>query len=200
MIVRRFVRDAVLLGALMCAIRSAGAQSTPSAQREGAVHHGQADGLGPMFTSGLIGAVHHGQADGSGRPTRRKRPPHITPRTGREITSLDGDWRALVEASGEAPKPEWDSAIPKEASAVTVPRLLNRQGASSGEMTCWFWRAFDVPARWQAPGETVRLKFEGATDHVEVWLNGTRLGEHQGGAVPFAFNATPALHLGASNL
>jgi beta-galactosidase/beta-glucuronidase len=46
----------------------------------------------------------------------------------------------------------------------------------------WYRRTFDVPKEWQ--GKRVFLRF-GAVDYrADVWLNGQKLGSHEGGYSP----------------
>jgi beta-galactosidase len=62
----------------------------------------------------------------------------------------------------------------------------------------WYRRSFTVPADWT--GLTFTLNF-GAVNYVaDVWLNGTYLGYHEGGSTPFAFDATPDVRPGATNI
>ncbi len=44
------------------------------------------------------------------------------------------------------------------------------------------------------------LRFASVTHYAEVWLNGSLLGEHKGGFLPFAFEITKAVHPGENDL
>ena len=62
----------------------------------------------------------------------------------------------------------------------------------------WYQRYFEVPSGWQAD-ERIMLHF-GAVDYqAEVFVNGTRVGEHTGGYGPFSFDITEALTPGTAN-
>ncbi len=57
---------------------------------------------------------------------------------------------------------------------------------------CWYQTRFSLPWVWQE--KRVHLRFGSVNYLAEVWLNGVRLGEHEGGHLPFAFDVTPLLH------
>lgn len=49
----------------------------------------------------------------------------------------------------------------------------------------WYRRRFDVPPDWREG--VILLRFGAVDYYAEVWLNGERLGDHEGGYLPFAF-------------
>jgi beta-galactosidase len=53
----------------------------------------------------------------------------------------------------------------------------------------------DAPA-----GKRVHLVFEGANNNTTAWLNGIRVGEHESGYTPFAFDITEAARAGVNDL
>jgi len=59
-------------------------------------------------------------------------------------------------------------------------------------------RDFDLPA--VQPGKVVRLRFDAVYDVASVWLNGRRLGIHEGGYTPFEFDVTKVLKPGKNHL
>jgi beta-glucuronidase len=64
------------------------------------------------------------------------------------------------------------------------PELLYYEG------TVWYERRFDAPAR---PGARQFVQFGAAAQRATVWLNGRRLGAHEGGFTPFTFEVTGQL-------
>jgi beta-galactosidase len=59
-------------------------------------------------------------------------------------------------------------------------------------------KRFHLPER--RAGRLVMLDFDGAMTAATVWINGTRIGEHAGGYVPFSFDCTPYLHDDSENV
>ena len=62
----------------------------------------------------------------------------------------------------------------------------------------WYRKSFRVPETWRA--KRVWLRFGGIDYRSEVWLNGVRLGEHEGQFTPFEFEASQSLRLAETNI
>jgi len=88
-----------------------------------------------------------------------------------------------------------------DCSLLTVPapwqaeaRFRDYTGAA------WYQREFDIPAEWLEKERVVILGF-GAVDYfAEVWLNDIKVGEHEGGYLPFELDVTEAAHRGTNTL
>lgn len=64
----------------------------------------------------------------------------------------------------------------------------------------WYQREFDVPAEWLKTSRVLILGF-GAVDYcAEVWLNDSKVGEHEGGYLPFELDITKAARPGRNIL
>lgn len=95
----------------------------------------------------------------------------------------DGGWKSV-----KVPH-TWNHADePKAASKG--PRYLRGPG--------WYRRTLDLPEG--SPGERMFLRFEAASLVADVYLNGTRLGQHRGGFTAFTFEITDAVNPGANLL
>jgi hypothetical protein len=141
------------------------------------------------------------------------------------VLSLDGVWdfvhessdlaeRLIAEASGLKSRSRDGGLSHRPYSWTSVQKVLGQNPP---------WRAIQVPGPWQAqfddlrlvsgvgwyrkeftlpvdwPGGVTRLHF-GAVDYfAEVWLNGVRLGEHEGGYLPFAFTVQDVLRRDVPN-
>jgi beta-galactosidase/beta-glucuronidase len=57
----------------------------------------------------------------------------------------------------------------------------------------WYRREFSLPDRWR--GQRIWLCFGAVDHHATVWVNGARVGEHEGGYSEFRFDITPACAL-----
>ncbi len=121
----------------------------------------------------------------------------------RQSLRLDSDWKFLRRDvdGGAAPGLDdsaWQSAtLPHTArveSLVTGP-----VGSPTGQWQgiCWYRRRLVVDP---SPDARFFLRFEGAMNVAEVWLDGTRIGEHQGGYLPFVLDITDRVREGRDHL
>jgi beta-glucuronidase len=128
---------------------------------------------------------------------------------GRAGVSLDGAWHVIVDPYDNGsldyrsqPRPHgyFDDARPRDKSdlveydfarspTLQVPGDWNTQRAELlyYEGTIWYQRRFDAALH---PGSRAFVQFGAAAQRATVWLNGKRLGEHEGGFTPFAFEVT----------
>ncbi|HEY5564243.1 MAG TPA: sugar-binding domain-containing protein, partial [Rhodothermia bacterium] len=65
------------------------------------------------------------------------------------------------------------------------------------EREWWYRKSFTVPAH--SAGKTVRLVFDGVDYFCTVWLNGEKLGEHEGAYVPFEYDVTSKVNMDGPN-
>lgn len=129
----------------------------------------------------------------------------------RQTIQLADGWRFIQDANVDgAEKPEFDA---RQWSVVQVPHTWNRVGfylpdpasrvnraehINKVQGIGWYRHTFTVPAG--SKGKRAWLQFDAASRAAEVWLNGTRLGEHKGGFSRFRFDATAALKHSAPNV
>lgn len=102
--------------------------------------------------------------------------------------NLNGIWQYQSGAEGDA--------VPvgqKLASEILVPYPV--ESALSGVMEhherLWYRRSFVVPSSWN--GKQVMLNFGAVDFESEVYINGTSVGIHRGGYLPFSYDVTPYL-------
>ncbi|HEU5072162.1 MAG TPA: glycoside hydrolase family 2 TIM barrel-domain containing protein [Verrucomicrobiae bacterium] len=141
------------------------------------------------------------------------------------IARLETRWAATVTATNvhaEYPRPQfvrtawqnlnglWDYAITPTNAAVPaaydgkilvpfpVESLLSRVERRLDEhSTLWYRRKFTVPAAWR--GQRILLHFGAVDWQTTVFLNGAKIGSHQGGYDAFSFDLTPRLSWGREN-
>ena len=102
--------------------------------------------------------------------------------------NLNGLWNyAITPADAAYGKPDGEILVPfcAESALSGVQRHVGSANA------LWYERTFTVPKAWK--GRDVLLHFGAVDWKAEVWVNGTKVGEHTGGYVPFCFNISPAL-------
>ncbi len=126
--------------------------------------------------------------DGPWRVERVALDPELTMR------ARDASLAAIEQEAGERYLPVFDDG---GWESVSVPGTVNPppDGEEGG---AWYRRQFDIPRAWV--GRSVTIRFGSANYVADVWLNGTWLGYHEGGATPFAFQAGESLLPGRENL
>ncbi len=109
------------------------------------------------------------------------------------LTDRSSSLAAIEAEAGGRQLPGYDDS---HWPAVTIPGVLNPP-PDAADSSAWFRRRFALPADWT--GRTITLKF-GAVNYIaDVWLNGTWLGYHEGGATPFALAVENVARPGAVN-
>jgi hypothetical protein len=103
--------------------------------------------------------------------------------------SLDGQWNFST------------SDAPDTGSLITVPSPWQADARFRDHTgTAWYQSELNIPAEWLAKDRVVILGF-GAVDYfAEVWLNDIKVGEHEGGYLPFELDVTEAARPGMNKL
>ncbi len=116
-----------------------------------------------------------------------------------KVISLDGNgWRIATDPKNEGREAKWFAAPREEAKPTKVPWII--QDAFPGyHGVAWYWREFVAPTNPHVGGRTL-LRFWAVDYLAEVWLNGQRIGGHEGGESPFVLDVTNAIHAGEKNL
>ena len=102
--------------------------------------------------------------------------------------NLNGLWNyAITPATEDSFTSEGRILVPfaVESSLSGVGRTVGKENA------LWYERTFNVPVKWK--GQNILLHFGAVDWKAEVWVNGTKVGEHTGGYTPFTFDITSAL-------
>ena len=103
--------------------------------------------------------------------------------------NLNGLWEYAITPADQTAPTKYDSEILVPFCVESA--LSGVKKAVSNEQALWYTRTFETPPAWN--GRRVLLHF-GAVDWIaQVWLNGERLGEHQGGYDAFSIDLTDAL-------
>ena len=119
----------------------------------------------------------------------------------RQRTSLDGLWRFLLDPDGAGRRDGWENGLPPEAVEMPVPASYNDVLPDAsyrdhvGEV--WYETSVHVPSSWA--GERIVLRFGSATHRAAVWVNGTKVAEHEGGYTPFEADITPVVEIDSRN-
>lgn len=104
--------------------------------------------------------------------------------------SLDGPWRFRFDRERRFHHPD---EIPDWPATIEVPYPPESKASGLGERgfnpVVWYQRDVDI----RADGGRVILHFGAVDYHAAVWVNGVRVGSHDGGHTPFRFDITSAL-------
>ena len=87
---------------------------------------------------------------------------------------------------------------PREAKPTPVPWVIQNIFPDYHGVA-WYWRSFQPPTNPHRNGRYL-LKFEAVDYFAQVWVNGSKVGEHEIGETPFTFDVTDAIRLGQRNL
>lgn len=116
--------------------------------------------------------------------------------------SLDGPWMFRPDRNSAGESQGWHRADggSDDWTAVSVPHTWQTSEDWAGyQGNAWYRRMFQAPAHWAE--QFVRVEFEAVYHSANVWLNGTRIGEHlRKGYTAFTLDASPALRADAENL
>jgi beta-mannosidase len=146
------------------------------------------------------GAIAVPQAAASRPIARVEAAATLPPEWRRQSLSLDGEWELAWGDKGAGPKSEWRTvAVPGSAHLQWLPRgeIYGRSAGWVSRKEWWYRKRFSVPPRFS--GERVRLEFDATDYFAEIYLDGRRLGRHEGYIDPHSYDVTPLLKAGAAH-
>jgi beta-galactosidase len=121
---------------------------------------------------------------------------HLTPADDLEKSiDLNGIWKFATDPPDGFYRPDFDDAA---WPTIQTPSHWVMHGFHSAEGVGGYRRQFHIPAAWA--GRRIKIRFEGVYSGAEVWLNGVRVGWHEGGFTPFEVNAAEAARNGPNLL
>jgi beta-galactosidase/beta-glucuronidase len=116
--------------------------------------------------------------------------------------NLNGPWRFAFDDGNAGLREAWYGGSRRFDKSIVVPFAFESPKSGIGDPAfhpvVWYQRDVTVPAAWK--GRRVLLKFGAVDYHATVWLNGQKLGEHEGGSTPFSFDITDLAKDGANAL
>jgi len=106
--------------------------------------------------------------------------------------NLNGAWRFAFDARDEGVRAGWTAGALPGSREIVVPFSWGAplSGVPDSADIGWYARDITVPATWQ--GRRIYVVFGACDWRTSAWLDGAKLGEHQGGYTPFAFELTGA--------
>lgn len=108
----------------------------------------------------------------------------------RQMLDLSGFWRIHFDTENAG---GFEAGF-EDGEVIAVPASWNDQINERRDYlgTAWYQTNFALPWGWR--GQRVFLRFNSVNYLAEVWLNGVRIGAHEGGHLPFAFEVTDHVH------
>ena len=111
----------------------------------------------------------------------------------RASIDLDGEWRFVPD-----PERLFHPGTLPEGEPIQVPGCWEAQVAHQYRvLTAWYRRGVMIPDDWR--GDRVLIHFGAVMYRCWIYLNGTRVGEHEGGYTPFTVDAQSAVRWGEEN-
>jgi beta-galactosidase len=115
--------------------------------------------------------------------------------------SFDHQWRFVRAEVPQAQMPEFDD---QAWERVTLPHtahieaLVTGQGARQWQGICWYRKTFELPA--EARNQEIILRFDGAMNAAEIWVNGQAAGKFMGGYLPYVMDISKLVRPGEKNV
>lgn len=116
----------------------------------------------------------------------------------RNTLDLSGIWDFQADPQGSGEQEGWFNGL-GVSRPIAVPGSWNEQYEDLFNYLglAWYVRRTYVPAGWR--GQRVFLRVGSACYQATVYVNGERVGSHEGGHLPFAFEVTSLLRWDAEN-
>ncbi|HVY36947.1 MAG TPA: glycoside hydrolase family 2 TIM barrel-domain containing protein [Polyangia bacterium] len=152
---------------------------------------GHVSSTGGGLGGGAAGAAGHpgggGAAGGSGGAG-------LAPAGTRQTVNVNQSWKFLLGDYNGAEKPTYDDSAWNDVGlphSFSLPYFL---WTSWYQGYGWYRRHVTLPASWA--GKRVFIEFQGAFQDAQVYVNGTQVGQHQGGYTGFSYDITSKLTAG----
>ena len=113
----------------------------------------------------------------------------------RTSLSLNGPWQVLFDPTESLGADCF--ADGRAGETVNVPGVWE-EARPFYDGVGYYRRLFALPAAYR--GKVLRLKFWAVNYFAEVFVNGTKVGEHEGGYTPFEFDVSDAVRDGENEL
>ena len=125
--------------------------------------------------------------------------PQIVARARAEDPALDltGDWQLAWGEKGAGPTSEWRSVtVPGSAHVQWLPavQIYTTQANWVSAKEWWYKRTFTVPADFA--GKRLRLQFDATDYYADTFLDGRRIGRHEGYIDPYEYEVSSLLKPG----
>jgi len=110
----------------------------------------------------------------------------------RQLIDLSGFWQFKLDPDNVGQSENWQNGF-SDTRPIAVPASWNEQFEDWRDYTgiAWYQSQFDLPSTWKE--QKIGVRFNSVNYLADVWLNGTYLGQHEGGHLPFVFDISEHL-------
>ena len=118
-----------------------------------------------------------------------------------EGTLFNDDWLFLLADDNDSTdysSASIDTGKWEHVSIPHTPRIEPLVVNDQWQGTCWYRKEFSLPRSWKE--KKIFLKFEGAMNVADVWINGQHVARHQGGYLPFVVELTACAAFNGDNV
>lgn len=118
----------------------------------------------------------------------------------RRAVPMDGMWKFRLDGKSEGESLGWADGIPGD-EMIPVPASFQdfytdkETREYAGDM--WYEKDILVPGEWE--GKKIYIRFSCATHRAQVFVNGVKITEHEGGFLPFCADVTEVVRYNAFN-
>ncbi|MFB3923397.1 MAG: glycoside hydrolase family 2 protein [Terriglobia bacterium] len=126
--------------------------------------------------------------------------PGVSPAAEGQKISLNGDWNFVADPAGAMKLT--DLASVANARPTRIPSSWQQQFDDLRDYAgvAWYWRVLKLDARPDSRQSVALLRF-GAVDYLaDVYVNGQKVGSHEGGYLPFDFDVSQLLITGDNQI
>jgi hypothetical protein len=151
----------------------------------------------PLLTAMTLIGLLAGVATAQPRADSIPLPEHPRPDFHRaDWRNLNGTWRFRLDPGNRGDGAGWQRAALVSPRRITVPFSWGAplSGVPDSADIGWYERTIEIPAAWR--GKRVYLVVGASDWRTSAWLDGVRIGDHQGGYTPFSFELTPRATFG----
>lgn len=114
--------------------------------------------------------------------------------------NLNGEWDFRFDDAWEGEGGKWYDRLEADRK-ITVPFAFETKASGIADESfhpcVWYERMVAIPAK--EAGKRILLHFQAVDYSATLWVNGHKIGTHEGGYAAFSFDITEAVELGREN-
>ncbi len=113
------------------------------------------------------------------------------------IVNINKGW-SFSFVNNDSTEYELTNPIWQSVNLPHTPKIEPLVVTEQWQGLAWYQKKLVVDKTWQ--GKKIFIRFEGAMNHAQVWLNDKKIGEHLGGYLPFTLDISEVINFENENL